>query len=84
MSVPPRWQSEPPRRLPSTIPERTARQHRRHVAGASILLTLLALVVGWIFVTAVIESGWAIAVAATVAILGLIALVIYAVHLLEP
>lgn len=84
MTAPTRWQSEPPRRLRSTIPERTTRQHRRHVAGVSILLTLLGLVVAWLFVTAVIESGWAIAVSATVALLGLIALVIYAVHLLEP
>lgn len=58
--------------------------HRRHVAGASILLTLLGLIIGWVFVTAVIESGWAIAVGATLGILGVIALVVYAVHLLEP
>lgn len=67
-----------------TTDEQAHRQHRRHVAGASILLTLLGLIVGWVFVTAVIESGWAIAVGATTAILGVIALVIYAVHLLEP
>lgn len=67
-----------------TTDEHAHRQHRRHVAGASILLTLLGLVITWLFVTAVIESGWAIAVGATAAILGLIALVVYAVHLLEP
>lgn len=67
-----------------TTDEHAHRQHRRHIAGASILLTLLGLIVGWIFATAVIESGWAIATLATTAILGLIALVIYAVHLLEP
>lgn len=67
-----------------TTDEHAHRQHRRHVAGASILLTLLGLVITWLFVTAVIESGWAIATLATAAILGVIALVIYAVHLLEP
>lgn len=84
MTTPTRWQSEPPRRLPSTIPERTTRQHRRHVAGVTILLTLLGAVITFIFATAVIESGWAIATGATLGILGVIALVIYAVHLLEP
>lgn len=67
-----------------TTDEHAHRQHRRHIAGVAILIALLGLVVGWVFVTAVIESGWAIAVGATLGILGVIALVIYAVHLLEP
>lgn len=67
-----------------TTDEHAHRQHRRHVAGASILLTLLGLIIAWLFVTAVIESGWAIATLATAALLGLIALILYAVHLLEP
>lgn len=67
-----------------TTDEHAHRQHRRHVAGVSILLALLGLIIGWVFVTAVIESGWAIATLATAGILGVIALVIYAVHLLEP